>query len=664
MPEAQPASRTEELGYFYDTIHGRVALEDLPEAFRPALKSALRSEFLNRLKRISQLGHTSVSFFSATHTRFSHAIGTMLVMNKLFNHVKEHGIRDHNGSPDGVYEEVAKHYGRSVQAFDTVENMVHCHLLLVALYQDVGELPFQKVTSLFFTPVEADVNDLVSAYRESNPRKWTTKRTFTVLSLLDDLDKHRDGFAGYDRDFLVYLLTGAGAPSGANNIKVLLQLVDGVIDADRLDYVYRDAAATIGSLNRPDAVLASVVEYGPDHVVVNDPRPVTDFLSTRMRLWTFVYSSADARFRQVLLKTVLYGRWDRAETRDAFRDCGLDSELTFDKFKELDDNSLMDRIGRLSAQHLEKYRKRARDLLLHGSLGYECRVLKRGSLDMNQSPNCPTLPNEMFFDLLSDHGNHQLYRRESVLVRQALTSKVAKADTVRLEDSAGAFSPLFSGTNSAMLVPDGYYIFLPPQRDRQGTSWQIAEDAIKEDNLYPLVVWEDARRDLACPSDTCTDGFQGKAIAISYCSHDYPVIVRVVRELFLRKQRYRIFLRPVDGTGDTPPDNSEEFVKTAEAVLAVVSVEYLRRAVNGRTCISAEVRAMHSRGGQIPIVPIGVDERRELNTVQDWDWGGMNEAWRGREVVIPNEFPLRTATEETLRKVIDEALGKINKWKS
>lgn len=53
----------EDLGYLYDTIHGRIALADLPKLFHPALKSALSSEALSRLKRISQLGHTSVSFF-------------------------------------------------------------------------------------------------------------------------------------------------------------------------------------------------------------------------------------------------------------------------------------------------------------------------------------------------------------------------------------------------------------------------------------------------------------------------------------------------------------------------------------------------------------------------------------------------------------------------
>src|SRR5579862_9301344 len=129
--------QSEELGYFYDTIHGRFALEDLPAEFRPALKAVLSSPALARLKGISQLGHTSVSFFSATHTRFSHAIGTMLVMDKLYRRVANGGL------PADVFDEIGAHF-KVDKHFGSVEKMLHCHLLLVALYQDVGELPFQK----------------------------------------------------------------------------------------------------------------------------------------------------------------------------------------------------------------------------------------------------------------------------------------------------------------------------------------------------------------------------------------------------------------------------------------------------------------------------------------------------------------------------------------
>src|SRR5688500_14556238 len=80
-------SRIEDLGYCYNTIHGRVAFGELPAVFQPALRAALTSAALDRLTRISQLGHTSLTYFSATQTRLSHAIGTLLMMNRLFGHL-------------------------------------------------------------------------------------------------------------------------------------------------------------------------------------------------------------------------------------------------------------------------------------------------------------------------------------------------------------------------------------------------------------------------------------------------------------------------------------------------------------------------------------------------------------------------------------------------
>ena len=662
MPDHNPTPAAEDLGFFYDTIHGRVALEDLPEHFHPALKSALSSKSLDRLKRISQLGHTSVSFFSATHTRFSHAIGTMLVMNKLFRHVRQHGLSQ------VVFDEVKKHYASTVAKFHGEHDMVYCHLLLAALYQDVGELPFQKVTSLFFSPVETDMKRLVNALPKAKPRQWTRKKVFSVLSLMNDFAEEvlKGGFELYDIEFLAYLITGDGEPAGTKEIGALIQMVDGVIDADRLDYVYRDASATIGSLSRVSTVLESILSYEPGRVIVNDPRPVTDFLSTRMRLWTFVYSSADVRFRQVLLKTVLDGRWDRPETVAAFKACDLDPELPHQQFKELDDSSLMNRIGKLVPDNLEYFRRQARRLLLQGTLDYECRVLKRGQADTDKESTGQGIPDDLFFDLLSDHGHHQLYRPGTVFVRQALTSKIADANVVRLEESAGAFSPLFTGENTAMLVPGGYYLFLP--KVRQGGYWPSIEQAITEGSLFQLVAWEDARRGLVCPPDTRNktdypDFTNDRSVSISYCSKDIPTVVRIVRELHRQKRRYWLYLRQCDGTGGTSAGNSARLVANAESVLAIVSTDYLERALDGATCINIEVNAMHDRAKDIPVVPIGVDELAKLNLITKWNWGQMNEEWRGKKTIIPIDLPLKNATEETLRGVLAEALKSIEQWK-
>jgi HD superfamily phosphohydrolase len=324
MKTLSNTSESEELGFFYDNIHGRISLDELPSAFHAALKAALSSPALDRLKRISQLGHTSLSYFSATHTRFSHALGSMLVMNKLFLHVS----RRKNGLSSALFTQVRNEYKKQIKSFGDTETFIHCPLLLAALYQDVGELPFQKVTSLYFRPACNAAEKLQNKLNSiANLTTWKAKDVFSMLALLEDKEKNDKlgvALSSYSLDFLAFLITGKGQPPNATQFGALRQLVDGGIDADRLDYVYRDAAVTIGSLSRPTTVLESIASYGVNHVIVSDPRPVVDFLSTRMRLWTFVYSAPDVRFRQALLKTFLQGRLDSAETEAQFKGGGLE----------------------------------------------------------------------------------------------------------------------------------------------------------------------------------------------------------------------------------------------------------------------------------------------------------------------------------------------------
>jgi HD superfamily phosphohydrolase len=659
-------STTEELGYFYDSIHGSVSVVDLPDDFVPALKSALLSKSLDRLKRISQLGHTSISFFSATHNRFSHSIGTMLVMNKLFKH-----IQLHHGLSNDVFIEVENLYPDTVAYFASIYDMIHCHLLLAALYQDVGEMPFQKVTSLYFTPVDNDVTSLVTKFPGAKPRNWKAKNVYSILSLIADMNDIaiKEGFKKYSLDFLTYLITGDGVSAEKANIPSLHEMMDGVIDADRLDYVYRDASATIGSISSPTVVLESIVRYEPKRVIVNDPRPVTDFLSTRMRLITFVYSSPDVRFRQVLLKTVLDGYWDRSDAKAAFNAESIGPELSHDNFMKLDDHFLMDRINKLKSDALGGYRQQARKLLLYDTFNYECRVLKRSSLDACSKPAIhPRLPEGLFFDLLADHGQPQLYRSGSVFVSQALTSRITEKGEVQLEDSAGALSPLFKGENTAMLVSDAYYVFMP--KNRSGEEWKTVERTLKSAELFPLIAWEDAQRNLICPLDTTSisdfPDFNNKTtIGISYCEPDFPTIVRIVRYLYHRKRRYRIYIPTsnIGSAGGTSLELSRKLITQAGAAIAVVSREYISRALDNTSHISAEVRAMHGVADSIPIVVLGIEERKLLTDYPKWSWCQINESWRNEEPVISNDAPLSTSTKEILERAVDSALEYIdNMW--
>lgn len=655
----------EELGFFYDTIHGRISLEELPPNFHPALKAVLSSPALDRLKRISQLGHTSLSYFSATHTRFSHALGTMLVMNKLYSHIElRHGL------PPEVFTEVKTAYSAHLANFRDANDFIHCHLLLAAMYQDVGELPFQKVTSLFFRPADNEVQNLQDKLLIAKPTNWkSSKNVFSMVALLNDRQTPGDLASAldiYSIDFLAYLITGDGCPPGATHLGSLRQMVDGGIDADRLDYVYRDASVTIGSLSCPTTVLESITAYSNDHVVVSDPRPVVDFLSTRMRLWTFVYSAPDVRFRQALLKTFLQGRLDFPETSAHFTDCKLDPELSYTEFLTLDDHDLITRIGtcrKVAEKRLQSFRKVAADLLLKSTLDYQCRILERP--DVTTAPTVSvvsTLPDDLFYDLFRDHDGLQLHRIGSIKVQQSLTAHLDSQ--IAIERTSGALSPLFSETASALLVPKSYYVFRP--RKTNGGRWPSVDAAISDNSLYWKLSLAEAERALACKTDTRIEpGFDPskKAISISYCSQDFSSVVRIVQELYRLKRRYWLFLRPFDGTGNTPAGNSANLITDAEAVLALASKEYISRAADNKSYIAIEVRNMNTRAKDIPVVALGVDERSVLDNVPNWDWAAMNEKWRGNSVVIPNKLPLRNASDSLVRDALGEALKAIDAWK-
>ena len=194
----------------------------------------------------------------------------------------------------------------------------------------------------------------------------------------------------FDISFLVYLITGQPETSDPQ-LNLLRQMVDGVVDADRLDYVFRDAHLTIGSLTKPDTVIRSIVRYEAGRVIVNDARPVTDFLTTRARLWTFVYSSPAVRFRQTLLKSFLQACLAKEDGVALLKQHGLPRELSFDDFLKLDDHSMLAALREIGAKidtiDIPQFGKDARDIMLTVVSDYECRILERPP---RYRRSCPT----------------------------------------------------------------------------------------------------------------------------------------------------------------------------------------------------------------------------------------------------------------------------------
>src|SRR5262249_20947519 len=149
--------------------------------------------------------------------------------------------------------------------------------------------------------------------------------------------------------------------------------------------------------------------------------------------------------------------------------------LTYEDFMDFDDNALLTKIADLKVGHLQPYRQRAKEVLLRAIPDYEYRILRRPTSCGAQTES-GRLPPDLFVDLMSDHGFHQLYRQGSVLLHQRLTERISTA--VCLEEGSGALSRIFSEGNSPALVPNGFYVFLPHGWQHRDKEWRSVEQSI------------------------------------------------------------------------------------------------------------------------------------------------------------------------------------------
>ncbi|HWD92259.1 MAG TPA: TIR domain-containing protein [Verrucomicrobiae bacterium] len=638
MSEPSPQQPTEDFDYFYDSIHGKVNFSDLPNPLHDPLRAILNAQPLTRLTRISQLGYTSINFFSATQTRFSHAVGTLLMMHRLTTHLW--GKRGELFPKDAI-EELKKVDDQVLKAGNSPAESIISHLLLAALLQDIGELPFQKITSLYLRPHISIFNDLNGDTRLKalTPEYWSSRKSvFTVRGILDIFQMAQ--LKTFSLKFVVMLIVGNLTPVDNKWLQTLRQMLDGVIDADRLDYVHRDAHLTIGSLSNPDSVLRTIESFDEKGVIVNDPRPVIDFLATRARLWTFVYTAPPVRFRQALLRNILQGFLKEENGRKLLAENGIAQELEWEQFRRLDDHSVLLALRGITSPSttIPAYAREALTVFRSTISGYECRVVTRNQANDKDS-DVPgvgdkgsskasidiTVPEKAFFDLLYDHddeNDRKLYKAGSVRVKQALMEHCAPP--VALELCAGAFSPVFNSGQEVRLVARSFLVFLPDRNRRGVGEFEEIESRMQKDQdaLYAALSNEDTRRDLRVPSNTWSEpkSFKEPKIAISCSFKDRVEVQRIVRCLYKKEQRYNVLLDSLLWIGGTSQENSRRLIKEADAVLYVFSDSYLQSWDSRKGNIYAEIlegREKENQNKKVIISLISCDRMKAK--VKNWD---------------------------------------------
>ena len=258
-----------------DPLHGSITLT-------PAELAIVESPFLQRLRHIKQLGFTDQAFPGATHTRFAHALGALEMATRMFD-----ALFPLEGSPlDGPTRARFRQLVRLGLMLHDVGHPPASH---------AGEVAMPKRHTLAlpgFTDEEqtarATHEDYTLAFILGSPLKSLIEQHFP-----DDVSPLA----------LAHLVAGRYpkvAPlfhhRGINYFPLLTQLVSGELDADRMDYLQRDAYFSGVTYGRFDQ--GWLLENLTHHVVADQAclalshRAVfafEDFLLSRYHMFVSVY---------------------------------------------------------------------------------------------------------------------------------------------------------------------------------------------------------------------------------------------------------------------------------------------------------------------------------------------------------------------------------------
>lgn len=649
----------------FDALHGNIELSDFDKERAGQIRAIISAPFVQRLRRIKQLGFVSQNFLSAQHNRYSHALGTIHIMRKLINRVDQ-GSDLFNRALKGVQELTGDRSFSRSRASKSAARLKQ-HMLVAAAIQDVGELPYEKATAKIFTPGDRVRGTLGDAGVDLD--QMTDKDAFT-LSFVWNSAHAKEEFEGLDQVLLTYLVSGL-VPKGrkaSDDLQALRQMLDGTtIDADRLDYVYRDAFHTIGVHHTPDALIDSIVEYDHHGPALSHVRPVTDFIVTRAMLWSNVYLSPENRFRVILLRIALEALVDGKKGHMGRLIDWAPGAMTQENFLSVDDPFIDDLVEKAPKADLDldQHASTALTLLKNGAAEYEYKWVAFAGKEQSAWSDRFKPPNEFYWDTYADYRerSHTLYTPASIRI---VGDRYSLLDNVYLENCVGPFCRLLtpnlganggSDTWPALPMPEHMVWFVPrdlgdaPKRD----PWRSLYEARSAAQLTTQLQLNDPLSGIDFHPDTRSlPDFVGPAIFLAFAWEDRDYVSRLAAILFQHNRRYFVFLQNFSAYGTSPVANSKKGVDEAEAVILLASVGYKKKWRNVVGPIYGEMLRMQARKDEIAIVPMGLDSEAELK--EDFPWGHVT-----RDGAMPYLGPpLRGASTEDFRQAVMGVLKAID----
>ncbi|MDE5977270.1 MAG: HD domain-containing protein [Turicibacter sp.] len=276
---------------FRDPVYGYVHVYD------QLIWDLIQTKEVQRLRRIKQLGGTYMVFHTAEHSRFSHSLGVYEMARKIIRALMHRGT-----------------------ILDEDDRLL---VLAAALLHDLGHGPFSHSFESVFS---------------------VRHETFTERIIMEDTEVHyvleayQKGFAKKVRDVI-----NKTYPN-----QVVVSIISSQLDADRLDYLLRDAYFTGAPYGEIDVErILRTMRVVNDKIVykVSGMHAIEDYLMSRYQMYWQVYLHSTGRSFDLVIQNMLrrlreliLSGYQFKRPIDEFKDLFLAEEPSVTTYLRFDDS--------------------------------------------------------------------------------------------------------------------------------------------------------------------------------------------------------------------------------------------------------------------------------------------------------------------------------------
>ena len=285
-----PNGKMNEKKVFKDPVHKYVHVDD------QVIWDLIGTAEFQRLRRVKQLGTTFFTFHGAEHSRFNHSLGVYEIIRRMIDNVFD-------GRP----------------AWNTEDRLL---CLCAALLHDVGHGPFSHSFEKVF---------------------HLDHEHFTQRIILGDTEINQV-LREVDREFPKKV---AEVIAKTSDNKLAISMISSQIDADRMDYLLRDAyftGVTYGNFDM-ERILRVMRPHG-DQVVIkySGMHAVEHYIMSRYQMYWQVYFHPVTRSAEVILTKILHRAKALHKQYYSFRHQPVhfyslfEDEVTLEDYLRLDEN--------------------------------------------------------------------------------------------------------------------------------------------------------------------------------------------------------------------------------------------------------------------------------------------------------------------------------------